>query len=223
MLGLLTATIGIVFILVGIYAFTQVQAGYRSLNAFSEAQNVTLSYNDEGQLVDRGTTEGADAIMALLTDDWGFNVKASELDPADPLINTASEYMYQMATIGYHVLHGTQTVVLDEAVEFNGETFAKGEHEFAIDGRYWTDFNREHPLEGPARGLAWTGTAHGLIGELGVGAVTASALDLGQGLSMMILGMGATFALLGVGFVWVGREVPEVVPVRRLVGDALPA
>ena len=37
----------------------------------------------------------------------------SDLNPNDPVVNTASEYMYQMATISYHTLHGTQTVVLD--------------------------------------------------------------------------------------------------------------
>jgi hypothetical protein len=223
MLGIVIAVIGIVFIAVGFYAFNEVQAGFNSLAAFSEAQNVTLTYNEDGQLVDRGEPEGAAAIMALLTDDWGYKIKSSEFDPSDPLINTASEYMYQMATISYHVLHGTQTIVLDEDVEYNGELFAKGEHEFAIEGRYWTDFDRNHPLEGPARGLAWTGTAHALIGELGVGAVTASALELGRGLSLMVLGMGATFGLLGLGFVWVAREVPATVPARRLVGEPIPA
>ena len=43
--------------------------------------------------------------MALLVNDWGFAVDKSELNPNDPLVNTASEYMYQMATISYHTLH----------------------------------------------------------------------------------------------------------------------
>ena len=79
----------------------------KSLQAFSAAQNVTLNYNEAGQLVDRGETEGAAAIMSLLTNDWGYAVNTSELNPNDPLVNTASEYMYQMATIAYHTLHGT--------------------------------------------------------------------------------------------------------------------
>ena len=44
-------------------------------------------------------------------------------------VATATEYMYQMATIAYHTLHGTQTVTLDEAVEYNGETYAAGTYE----------------------------------------------------------------------------------------------
>ena len=87
-------------------AYLGVQDGYTSLEKFSEAQNVTLSYNDAGELVDRGTTEGAQAILTLLQDDWGYSVDFDELDPNDPIVNTDTEYMYQMATIGYHVLHG---------------------------------------------------------------------------------------------------------------------
>ena len=102
-LGIVLAVIGLGFVLAGGYAFLQVQDGNDSLQAFSEAQNVTLSYNEDGQLVDRGTTEGADAIMVVLVEDWGYPVVMSDLDPADPLVNTASEYMFMMATIGAHV------------------------------------------------------------------------------------------------------------------------
>ncbi len=204
-LGIVMTVIGVVFAIAGVYAFTQVQAGYASLQAFSEAQGVELSYNDAGQLVDRGTTEGAEAIMTLLTDEWGYPVKASELDPNDPLVNTASEYMFMMATIGYHVLEGTQTVVLTDSVEYNGETFAAGTYEVPVDGRYWTGFDRMHPLDGPARSQAWSGTVHGLFGELGVGTVTASTLQLGLGVSALIFGLGLTITLLGAGLLWAGR------------------
>ncbi|MDH5294896.1 MAG: hypothetical protein OEW91_14545, partial [Acidimicrobiia bacterium] len=105
-LGYVLALIGLVFVVAGGVAFAKVQDGYTSLQSFSEAQNVTLSYNDDGQLIDRGETAGAEAIMTLLTDDWGYSVVESDLDPNDPLVNTASEYMFQMATIAYHVLHG---------------------------------------------------------------------------------------------------------------------
>ena len=96
--------------------------------------------------------------MSLLEDDWGFPVVDADLDPDDPLVNSATEYMYQMATIAYHTLHGTQTVMLTEedltaedgtvATEYvcNGETIpvpdpfpAEGVTcEFEVDGRYWT-------------------------------------------------------------------------------------
>jgi hypothetical protein len=210
-LGIVLAVIGLGFGVAGGVAFTLVQDGYGSLQAFSEAQGVELTYNEDGQLVDRGATEGADEIMNLLTVDWGYTVVESDLDPNDPLVNTATEYMYQMATIAYHTLHGTQTIVLDEAVEYNGETFAAGTYEFEVDGRYWTDFDRMHPLEGPARGMAWTGTAHALIAELGVGTVTHSALQIGLALAGLLAGIGATFVLTGLGMVWVanGKDEPD--------------
>ena len=210
-IGMVLAVFGLVFVLAGGYAFLQVQEGYDSLQAFSEAQNVTLSYTEDGQLVDRGTTEGADAIMTLLTDEWGYPVVMSDLDPNDPLVDTASEYMFQMATIGYHVLNGSQTVVLAEDVEYQGEFFPAGTYEFEVEGRYWTDFDRQHPIEGPAREQAWTSTVHGLFGELGVGTVTASTLQLGLAFTGVLAGLGLTFLLLGGGLVWAGRGRQDIV------------
>jgi hypothetical protein len=212
-LGFVLAIVGLGFIVGGGVAFAKVQAGYDSLQAFSAAQNVELAYNEDGQLIDRGETEGAEAIMSLLVDDWRYPVVEADLDPADPLVNTATEYMFQMATIAYHVLNGTQTVVLDEAVEYNGETFEPGSYEFAIDGRYWTDFDRMHPIEGPAREMAWSGTAHGLIGELGTGTVTHSALQMGLGVAVLLAGLGATFILTGAGLVWASRAKGEALVV----------
>jgi hypothetical protein len=217
-LGLVLAVLGLVFAAGGAYAFMKTQEGYRSLSAFSAAQNVQLSYNDQGQLVDRGETAGADAIMALLVNDWGFPVNQAELNPNDPVVNTQTEYMFQMATVAYHTLNGTQTVVLTEDVEYNGELFKAGEYEFAIDGRYWADFDRSHPIEGPARAQAWTGVAHALIGQLGVGTVTASALQMGLGLAGLFAGVGFTFILAGLGLVWATRPEAAKVPVLRPAG-----
>ncbi len=215
--------VGMIFVVTGAVAYSRVQQGYDSLQAFSAAQNVTLSYNDDGQLTDRGTTEGADAIMTMVTDEWNYPVNNSDFNPNDPLVNTGSEYMYQMATIVTHVLHGTQTVVLDKGVEYNGEVFAAGSYDFEVDGRYWTDFDRSHPLEGVARGQAWSGTVHGLVGELGVGAVTASTLQMGLAMSGLFAGLGLVFALSGGGIVWAARakdkvKVPDTIP-EALLAD----
>ena len=57
--------------------------------------------------------------------DWGYTVNSGDLNPNDPVVNTASEYMYQMATIAYHTLNGTQTVVLTEPVDYNGKTYRR--------------------------------------------------------------------------------------------------
>ena len=109
------------------------------------------------------------------------------------------------------------TVILDEDVEYNGQTYAAGSYEFVNDGRYWTGFDRENPIEGPAREQIWTGTAHALIAELGVGSVTASALQIGLGVAALLVGFGGTILLTGLGLVWATRAATERVkaPVLR--------
>jgi hypothetical protein len=214
-LGYVLAVIGLLFFVVAGVAYMKTQEGYRALDAFSSEQNVVLTYNDEGVLVDRGTPEGAAAIMSLLTDDWDFTVNDADLDPDDPIVDTASEYMYQMATIYYHTLHGTQTIVLAEDQEYdaNGdgtigsdEMWPAGEYEFEVDGRYYSEFDRSHPLEGPARGQAWSPLAFGLTAQLGVGTTTAYTLQLALGLAALFAALGGTLLLTGFGLVWAGRK-----------------
>ena len=220
-LGFVLAAFGLVFVAAGAFSFYKTQEGYRSLQAFSAAQDVKLSYNDEGLLVDRGETAGAEAIMSLLANDWGYAVEQGDLNPNDPLVNTPTEYMYQMATIAYHTLHGTTTVVLAEDVTAaDGTVFKAGEYEFATDGRYWTGFNRANPIEAAARDKVWTGTAHALIANLGVGTVTGSALLLGLGLAGLFAGVGFITLLSGVGLVWATRAQEERVP--ALLGRPAP-
>jgi hypothetical protein len=222
-LGIVLAVFGLVFLAGGAYAFIRTQEGVRSLQAFSTAQDIKLSYNEQGQLVDRGEPAQAQEILALLEKDWGYPVVAGDLNPNDPIVNTPTEYMYQMAVIAYHTLHGTQTIVLDEPVEYNGEMFPAGEYEFAVDGRYWTDFDRQHPIEGPAREKAWTGTAHALIANLGVGTVTASTLQMGFGLAGLFAGIGLTVLIAGLGLVWVARGATEPETRRVALPQPMPA
>jgi hypothetical protein len=219
-LGIVLGIIGLAFVVAGGFAFFKVQEGSASLKAFSAAQGVELAYNENGQLVDGGETAGADAIMTLLTDDWGYPVVTSELDPADPTVNTASEYMYQMATVAYHTLHGTQTVVLEEDFTApDGTVYTAGTpYEIDVAGRYWADFDRSNPIEGAVRAQAWTGVAHALIGELGVGTVTAQALQLGLALAGLFAGLGGTLILTGAGLVWATRAEKAPVPVLRPAG-----
>jgi hypothetical protein len=221
-LGVVLALMGVLFIAGGAYAFTKTQEGVTSLNALSAAQNVKLTYNDQGQLVDRGETAGAAAIMALLRDDWKYPVNASELNPNDPVVNTASEYMYQMATITYHTLHGTQTVVLPaDVTAADGTVYKAGEYQFAVDGRYFSGFDRSNPIEAAARDKAWTGTAHGLIAELGVGTATASALQLGLGIAGLFAGIGLLALIAGFGLVWATRAERE--PATKLALQLKPS
>jgi hypothetical protein len=236
---------GVVLIIVGIiawgaagYAYLQAQAGADALHGFSDAQDVTLSYNGDGQLIDRGTTEGADAIYDLLKDGWGYAVNDGDLNPDDPVTNTATEYMYQMATIAYHVLHGSQNVVLAETAEWDGDgddaiasdarqyfggewdpatigedaVFNAGTYTVPVAERYWTQFNRTHPLDGPTREQAWSGTVHGLFAELGVGAVTATSLQLAVGVALLTVLMGLGFIIGGAGLLWVSMGRREDMP-----------
>src|SRR5262245_63859954 len=100
-LGAILAVFGIVFIAAGGYMFYRTNQGAESLQAFSAAQDVELTYNEAGVLIDRGETEEAAAILALLETDWGYPVVASDLNPTDPVVNTPTESMYQMATCAY--------------------------------------------------------------------------------------------------------------------------
>ena len=220
-------------------AYSKTQGGYGSLEAFSEAQNVELTYNEEGELTDRGATEGAQAIMDLLEDEWDFPVVMGKggLDPDDPVVNNQSEYMYQMATIVYHTLTGTQTVDLtaeqiDAAIEsgalepdgtyngaveaYQGQVLEPGAYEVPVNGRYWTEFERGDLLDGPAREAAWSGTTHALVAELGVGAATHSALMLALGIAGLLAGLGVVTLAMGVAFLWHTRQsmyrAPDTVP-----------
>ena len=227
--GVILLIIGIVALGASGYTYMRTQDSADSLQGFSEAQDVQISYNEDGQLIDRGTTEGAEAILALLGETWRWPIVDGELDPNDPLVDTATEYMYQMATIAYHTLHGTQAVVLTETAEWDGDgdgeispdaqvyfggewdpttigedaVFNPGTYEVPVNERYWTQFNRLHPLDGPAREQTWSGTVHGLFAELGVGAVTASLAQVGLGIALVVLLMGIGFATSGVLLIWV--------------------
>jgi hypothetical protein len=231
--------VGVVLIIIGVvawgaagYAYLRAQDGADALQGFSDAQDVRLSYNEDGELTDRGTTEGAQAILTLLGDDWGWPISDGELDPNDPVVNTATEYMYQMATIATHTLNGVQTVVLAEQVEWDGDgdgavaadaptvspgewdpatagqdaIFEPGVYTVPVNGRYWTGFNRSHPLDGPAREQAWNGTVHGLFAQLGVGATTATSLQMAMGIVGVTALMGVGFVAGGAGLVWAGMS-----------------
>jgi hypothetical protein len=223
-LGIALIVAGLVFVGVGGYTYYKTQEGAASLQAFSAAQDVRLAYNDQGQLTDRGETEGAAAIMGLLVNDWGYTVNAAELDPNDPVVDTASEYMYQMATIAYHTLNGTQTVVLDETVTTDkGDVFEAGTYEVPVAGRYWSDFDRSNPLDAKVREQAWTGTAHALVASLGVGSVTASALTMGLGIAAIAGLLGLTLLLVGAGVIWAARPVVETETGKVTKRAAIPA
>ena len=211
-IGVMLAVMGLAFVAGGGYAYYKTNQGSQALQAFSAAQNVKLTYNESGQLTSGGDTADADKIMSLLTNDWGYTVDKSELNPNDPVVNTASEYMFQMATISYHTLHAATTVTFPTDVVADGKVVqAAGTYDFTNDGKYWTGFSRANPIEGAAREKVWTGTALALIGQLGVGSVTASTLQIGMGMAALLAGFGLTLILTGLGLVWATRAQTEKV------------
>ena len=238
LLGVFLLVVGFGFLAGAGVAYSKVQGGYDSLQSFSEVQNVQLSYNEDGDLVDRGTVEGGQAIMSLLEDDWGFPVVDGDMDPNDPLVNSASEYMYQMATIAFHTLNGTQNIVLTAddiaaAIEseqldadgtyngsieaYQGTVVEPGVYEVPVNGRYWTGFDRTDLLDGQARDMAWSGTAHALVAELGVGAATHSTLQLALGVAALLAGLGVVCLVSGGAFIWDTKkkmrvEAPDTIP-----------
>ncbi len=215
-LGIVLSVFGLLFFIGAGYAFIKVQDGQHSLATFSAAQNVKLTYNDQGQLVDRGDVAESAAIMSLLTKDWGYATNPADFDPNDPTINTASEYMYQMATVSYHTLTSTVKVTLPEAVTAaDGTVYAAGTYDFPVNGKYYADFDRTNPIEAQARTIAWSPLALSLIGQLGVGAVTASSLQMGIGMAGLFAAIGFVFIVAGLGLVWAVRPEKQEVPVLR--------
>ncbi len=224
-LGIGLVLMGIVFFAAGGYTLYKTQQGSSALHAFSAAQNVTLTYNADGQLADaKGSTEEATAIMGLLTNDWGFTVDKSELNPNDPVVNTPSEYMYQLATITYHTLHAATTVTIPADVVVDGKVVtAAGTYDFQNTGKYWTGFDRSDPIQAAARGQIWTPTALALVGQLGVGSVTGSALTMGLGIAALFALVGLTVLMTGFGLVWAARASTEKVKAPAFKQVANPA
>jgi hypothetical protein len=205
-LGVVVAILGLLFVVGGGVAAYKVKQGSTALNAYAPAENVMLTYDENGNYTSHGDAKMGAAILDMLENTWKYPVNKAELDPKDPLVNTGSEYMLQMATVSYHVLYGTTTVVLPAGspdATYDGKTYHAGDSvTYVNDGKYWADFDTTNPIEAAARGQLWQPTAHGLVGELGVGAVTASTLQLGYGVAAVTAGLGATLILAGLGLAW---------------------
>jgi hypothetical protein len=182
----------------GGYLYLKAQGGLDSLAAVYESQGRTMTYDADGNFIDRGTVEGGNAILSLIEDDWQYPLNRGNLDPNDPLVNTPDELMVQYGIISYHTLHSTVTVTLPETVEYQGTVYEAGEHTFDVDGRYFTDFNRQHPIEALARDAAWSPLAFGLLANL-IGGVNA---DYSAGMAhfmswSIFVGLGVMFIIVG--------------------------
>ena len=133
--GLVFVVGGIIGIALGAFLYFKANDGLNSLEKVYAVQGRMMTYNAEGEFTDRGTVEAGNAILSLIEDDWGYPLNRKNLDPNDPLVNTPDELMVQYGIINYHTLHSTQTVVLTEDVEYQGEVFAAGTYEVPVEYR----------------------------------------------------------------------------------------
>ena len=129
-----------------------------------------------------------------------------------------------MATISYHTLHAETTVTFPEDVVVDGAGRHGGRRptSSSTTASYWTGFDRTDPIQGAAREQIWTGTAHALIAELGVGSVTASALTMGLGIAALFALVGLTVVFTGLGLVWATRASTEKVKVAGIQAGGQP-
>ena len=212
--------VGILLVVAGVatsgagflYGLSQANDGLASAQAMYAAQGVALSYNEQGQLVDRGTTDGADRIMSLLVDDWKFPVNKANFDPKDPIVNTRDELMFQYATITYHVLHTEVAVALTAAqvpITYRGVTYDQPGTYNIAPLKYYGQLDRANPIEAQLRN-AWTPQALALTAALSAGHANQAAGELAQATTLAIGGIGLLFAASGAGLVWAsfGRDAP---------------
>lgn len=202
--GLFLIIGGLVGIALGGYLYYKASGGLKSLDAVYAAQNQQMTYDADGNFTDGGKKEGGDAILGLLENDWKFPLNRRNLDPKDPLVNTPDELMVKYATINYHILEGTQKVVLDKDVEYKGVLYKAGTYDVKVDGRYFSQLDRSHPLEGKVRDQAWSPLAFGLLGNLMGGVNADYQAGIAHFMSWSIFaGLGFMFTVAGV-FLTVG-------------------
>ena len=224
--GLFLIVGGIIGIALGGYLYFKASGGLKSLDAVYATQAQMMTYDADGNFTDRGTKEGGDAILSLLEDDWKYPLTRANLDPSDPLVNTPDELMVKYATINYHTLHGTQTVVLAKDVEYKGVLYEAGTYQVPVDGRYFSQLDRAHPLEGKVRDQAWSPLAFGLLGNLMGGVNADYQAGMAHFMSWSIfVGLGFMFTVTGflvtVGGVQLARKAEAEAEAR--VRGASPA
>lgn len=187
-----------------VYGMPQADDGLDAAQAMYEAQGVNLNYNDKGQLLDRGTPEGAQAIMDLLVDEYQYPVKQSDFDPGDPLVNTRSELMYEYATITYHVLHSSVPVRLtaaDVPITYRGvEYTTPGTYNITLE-HYYAHLDRTNPIERQLR-EAWSPIAFSLTASLAGAHANQAAGELARMTTIGIGAIGLLFVLAGAGLTW---------------------
>ena len=194
-----------------LYGVPKALNGLESAQALYESQAVTLKYDESGALLDHGTVEGAQEIMARLEGEWKYPVNHNNLNPSDPVVNTLDELMYQYATITTHVLDGEATVKLTAEqvpLEYRGVTYTEpGEYKIPV-GEYYAELSGKHPIEGQLR-ASWSPQALSLLGSLAAGHANQAAGELALATGLGIGSLGLLFAAAGGGTVWASYGKPK--------------
>ncbi len=187
-----------------LYGLPQANDGLDAAQAMYEDEGVMLIYNEAGQLLDRGTPEGASKILALLEQDWQYPVNHKNLDPNDPLVNTRDELMYQYATIIYHVKHSVVPVKLtaaDVPITYHGVTYTEaGTYNITVE-KYFAELDRNNPIEKQLRD-SWSALALALTGSLAGAHANQAAGEIAQATTMGLGAIGLVIAFAGGGVVW---------------------
>lgn len=211
-----TLIVGITLIVAGLcvagagflYGYPQARDGLESAQAMYEAQGVTLPYNENGQLVDGGTPEGAQKIMDLLEKDFKYPVNHDNFDPNDPLVNTRDELMYEYATITYHVLHTSVPVTLtasDVPITYRDVTYTEaGTYNVTLE-HYYAHLDRTNPIERQLR-AAWSPLAMSITSALAGAHANQAAGEIAEATTLGMGGIGLLFSLLGAGMVWISMD-----------------
>ncbi len=198
-----------------LYGMPQATDGLDSAQAMYEAQGVSLTYNANGTLIDRGTPEGAQRIMDLLEKDFQYPVNHANFDADDPLINTRDELMFEYATITYHVLHSTVAVKLTDAdvpITYRDVEYTEaGTYNITLE-HYYAHLDRTNPIERQLR-EAWSPLAFGLTASLAGAHANQAAGELAKATTMGIGAIGLVFAASGGGLVW-ATFAPKPAPAR---------
>lgn len=187
-----------------LYGMPQADDGLDSAQAMYESQGVSLSYDANGTLVDRGTPEGAQRIMDLLTKDYRYSVKMSDFDADDPIVNTRSELMFEYATITYHVLHTPVAVKLTDAdipITYRGVDYTEpGTYNITLEN-YYARLDRTNPIERQLR-EAWSPLAFSLTSSLAGAHANQAAGELARMTTIGIGAIGLVIAGSGGAIAW---------------------
>ena len=132
------------------------QAGANALQAFSAAQNVKLSYNDQGSSSTAARPPGPRRSWPSWSTSGGTrSTTASSTRMTRSSTRPASTCTRWPRSPTTPFRRPDRRLPEDVRRRRHGRTKA-GTYEFQNDGKYWTGFDRTNPIEGAAREQAWT-------------------------------------------------------------------